>query len=575
MHSFIAFLIADRDVSVFAGLILLFALAAYLFWFHRSVRSVLDPTRLLAKGLTRVGDEDWSAIRSRAHDVVKRQSALAGAWLETEERVTPIPVGDRTVPAMFGVPRDIWNPRAILSRRFNLELAEAIPNILVGVGLLFTFVFLSLALTEATAALTQSHASASDTEEAISNLLKVAGGKFLTSLAGLLASILWTALSKRALRNVDRACDGVLDALSRVVPTNGGELLVRHQLIVAAKGAEHDESKVALTEELLNEARDQTGTFKRFETDLAVSLAGAINPQMQAMTDRLVGAIEGLSHKLGAMNQDALEKMLTDFAAMLKQGTESEMAQLRQTLGELATNLQGAGASIGKDISGAADAISAAGTGLVGGLDELTGRLTAGADGLNQAADSLKSAMDELDTTVNNASAAGRQGAAFVSQALEKTEVTVDRLSAVSTGLAQAAAGVETAGGRIADAIDGAEELCREQRLVVQTVKEFAPQATAAVERVSALLQEATESGAVAMHRTRDALNGATESLSKTLNSITEGATIYSQQIANLHLDMDSNLAKAVGSFDKGVAELADAVDELVEVARGRTLEVQ
>lgn len=122
------------------------------------------------------------------------------------------------------------------------------------------------------------------------------------------------------------------------------------QLVLANDGLQNSSDTNGLTEELLNEAREQTGTFKRFETDLAVSLAGAINqaftPQMQAMTERLVASIEGLSDKMGTMNQEALKTMLSDFAGMLKQATDSEMLQLQQTLQELSNQLQGAGSML-------------------------------------------------------------------------------------------------------------------------------------------------------------------------------------------------------------------------------------
>ena len=45
---------------------------------------------------------------------------------------------------------DIWTARGVLTGRMNLSLFETMPNILIGAGLMFTFIFLSLALTEAT-----------------------------------------------------------------------------------------------------------------------------------------------------------------------------------------------------------------------------------------------------------------------------------------------------------------------------------------------------------------------------------------------------------------------------------------
>ena len=64
-----------------------------------------------------------------------------------------LPHGASALHAMFGSPRDVWAPSRLLGRTINLQLAEATPNLLVGVGLLFTFLFLTVALTQATGAL--------------------------------------------------------------------------------------------------------------------------------------------------------------------------------------------------------------------------------------------------------------------------------------------------------------------------------------------------------------------------------------------------------------------------------------
>ena len=44
---------------------------------------------------------------------------------------------------------DIWNARGLLTGRMNLSLFETMPNILIGAGLMFTFMFLAWALADA------------------------------------------------------------------------------------------------------------------------------------------------------------------------------------------------------------------------------------------------------------------------------------------------------------------------------------------------------------------------------------------------------------------------------------------
>lgn len=54
---------------------------------------------------------------------------------------------------LLGSVSDVWQPERMLHKHFNLPLFEAVPNIAAGVGLFFTFLFLTLALTDATTAL--------------------------------------------------------------------------------------------------------------------------------------------------------------------------------------------------------------------------------------------------------------------------------------------------------------------------------------------------------------------------------------------------------------------------------------
>jgi methyl-accepting chemotaxis protein len=555
MNAFISFLSSSPEVSVFAGLILVIAAWAFWFWYRPAVRDVTAGVHRINAALMQE-PRAWGEVDERVRPVLKNHPNLASSWMETEERVIHLPVGGEAKPVMFGSPKDLWNPSSLLARRLNLGLAEAVPNILVGVGLFFTFVFLSWALVDTTAALTQIDSSAKDTERAISDLLKVAGGKFLTSLAGLLASIVWTYKSKQALNELNKACALFLDSIAKVVPSNGAEMLMRQQLEAAT-------DNLGLTEELLNESREQTGTFKRFETDLAVTLAGAItksfSPQMEAMTAKLVAAIDGLSEKLGTMNQEALKSMLEDFAGMLKQATDSEMAQLRQTLGELAGKLEGAGVTLGEGAAGAATAINEAGAQLVARVQEISQNLATGASNLDTAAGSIKLAMNDLEVTMLEASNIGKRGAVFVNEALEKTGQTIQSLDSISGGLAEAASALQSVSGSISEVVNNVEELSREQRAVVSAVREVAPNAQAAVERVAAVLE-------VAGKQSKESIESTAATLTRTVASITEGVTSYTDQVADLHRKMDGHLAQAVGSFDKGVNELAESVEELAEI---------
>ncbi len=584
-------------VMLAAIVILVGAAGFYWFWF-------LPPSRRLQAVLEQLAGElanpaaGWEVAKERARNAVKAHPAAQAAWHETEERVIPLPLGGRTISVMFGAPRDIWSVSRLLSRQMNVPLAEAVPNLLVGLGLLLTFFFLTLALTQATAALVSQPGEQANVMVATRNLLSAAGAKFSTSLAGLFASIVWAISARRRMARLYGAAEAVLDRLGRLVPSGGGEMAMFAQLQVArelhvASNQQHDTTKellgksemhigmtgelleksadqVGLTQEILEQSREQTGTFKRFETDLAISLAGAITqafgPQMETMTLRLVDAIDRLSEKIGTMNQEALQTMLQDFGAMLQKATDSEMTQLRQTLEALAKNLNSAGESIGQGAAGAATAIDAAGASLLARVEEVSANLATGATNLEGAAQAVKLAMNDLELTISEARRLGNKGADFFSTALESTNLVVGRLKTVSDGLGNATMAMEKVSGQMSDAVDGVEELTREQRAVISAVKDATPNALIAVQRVSEVLAQTVQQTAAAMGQTKQSMESTASTLGKTVAAITEGVSEYSEQVAELHRTMDEHLSRAVGSLDKGVVGLEEAIEELGEV---------
>jgi len=607
-------------VGVIAVGILVSAALGYWGWFSPRIAVLVQGLRKLTEALSTQADM-WPAANERAKEAVKDNLALRPAWQETTGRVIALPHGGQRIHVMFGTPRDIWSAQRLLAHQMNLPLAEAVPNLLVGVGLAFTFFFLTVALTHATSALGEQAGQQADLLNATRGLLSAAGAKFLTSLAGLIASISWAFASKRKMAKLNRQIELLLERLGVLVPVSGGEMVMFAQLNAtwdihqsSTKHLEVSTDLGALTEELLNESREQTGTFKRFETDLAVSLAGAItrafSPQMEAMTSKLVVAIEGLSDKIGTMNQEALERMMEDFSATLKKATDSEMTQLRETLVALSNRLDGAGDAIGRGAETAVAALDRAGTDLVARVEAVAAGLGTGATNLEAAAQSVKVALNDLDVTISDAAKLGEQGGDFFRGALASMDGVIGKLDGASAGLGEAMQGLERVAGAVLNALDGIEELSHEQRGVIQAVKDAMPQTLGAVERVATVLNESIASSERTMERMKDNvetsvvnLQGAAAQIAKgveeyskrvaslqeamgqelketvvetaaalksTVASMLEGVTEYSNEVAELHRTMDQHLAKAIGSLDKGVVGLEESIEELGEILSPR-----
>jgi methyl-accepting chemotaxis protein len=634
------------EVWIAAALLLVGALWTYLGWFSPRVEALQETLIRLTDALNTPGD-GWSSVRDSARKASETHGVVKSAWGETEERVIHLPVGERSMYVMFGAPRDIWSGSSLLSRSMNLGLAEAVPNLLVGIGLLLTFFFLTQALVSVLPALDPQAGAQVSTQAAVFDLLKAAGAKFVTSLAGLLASVLWAIFLRRRISRLNLYAERVLDQLTRLVRSGGGELAmysqlralqdlgqaaanvsqsVRSQVQFAELGIGKAVQQIGLTdqllqetrhhvhnfqgfgqsifqfagdirqvsqehlsstksieakageqlpmlEEMLNEAREQTGTFKRFETDLAVSLAGAItqafSPHMEVMTNRLIAAIDGLSNKLGSMNQEALEQMLKDFGGQLKQATSSEMDQLRTTLQELSDRLSKVSLEIGTSAGKAAKDLTDAGAGLSENFGAVAGNLSEASLNLGAATRGLSAAMTGLDSTVVEAATLGRQGAAFVTGALQTSDKVFSRLQTTSQDLGQAVLAIDKAAGVLAEAVDSVEEVAREQKATALVVKEAVPEAAAAVQKVTDLLQNSVRETALTMEQVKSSMASTADTLGKTVAQITTGVTEYSATVAELHRTMDEKMAQAIGSLDKSVEDLSEATEELSETLSG------
>jgi hypothetical protein len=611
------------------------ALVFYLFWFRLACISIERSILGLAHALHQAGG-GWQSANLAAKTAQYMQPAISVAWDETANRVIELNTVSGLRHAMLGQPRDIWNPTALLSRRINVPLAEAVPNLLVGIGLLMTFFFLTIAITEAMVPLKGATGTVSKEaiDAATSGLLSAAGAKFLTSLAGLLASIGWTFSSKRRIALLGKACEEVLKTISSIAGTNAAELALKTQIqqgdaafakstaqvkilekiLVEAdlalknqtqqgtaafansttqiqileKLLVESEDTIDLTqkmtdlsverqsilEEILEETRQQTGTFKRFETDLAVSLASAINntfaPKFEDMTQRLIDSIDGLSNQLGSMNQDALKKMAEDFAAMLQKMTDSELSDLKNSLERLAEKITLSGDRVMSGAKTAGDTLGKASIDLIASIDVVTSRLSEATSELSDAAKVFDSSLHRLQQTVDQASESGQKGVQFVDRTLTQGQKVLDQLDATSAAIKYAGVSLGDVSGRVADMIDSIEEVASAQRAVITELTDATPLALQSINGVVENLKSTVTATEASMNGAKNAMNATAVTLGDTVSLITSGITEYSQTVADLHQKMDSHFSKAVGSLGQQIESLEGGVEELSEVLGSR-----
>jgi hypothetical protein len=203
------------------GLSAVLVVGALLIWldFRRRLRPVLA-------GL----DEALAIIEEAATPAAFRDrfpsinEALAGnaiigeAWRSFAQTLVPVPGQDKVLGATRR-PADDLNEAILASAGLNLRFYMAVPNYLVGLGLLFTFLGLVAALYFASAGVTA--ANVQEAQGALRDLLSAATFKFVTSIAGLGASIAYSLREKDQLYRVSRHLARLCASLeARLVPVS-------------------------------------------------------------------------------------------------------------------------------------------------------------------------------------------------------------------------------------------------------------------------------------------------------------------------------------------------------------------
>lgn len=365
----------------------------------------------------------------------------------------------------------------------NPRIHAAMPNLLVGVGLLLTFFGLMLALASA-GGIADPAANPAARQIGLKGLLDAASAKFATSLVGLLCSLVYTWWRASMLRQAESALNGFLTALEERVP-----------LATAA-------TLQAEANDILRESHTQ---LEVFNNNLAVNIGRAVDSTFNERLGEHIGplreAIEKLSGNLGNQNKDAIADMVRQFQEGLQGGATAQMDKLADVMRDMQTAMEtvqtGLAASaqrmsdaadqmavqMGRNAEEAMSRIGAQMEGLVRQLRELADRsreegsqaLGAAAQRIAEAGEGFCTAIDRMTTQIQSAMAemtgrmgedartASRQLTAQLEQAVEalralsdqSRQVGDDAMGVLADRIAAAATAFEASAGRIADVMKG------------------------------------------------------------------------------------------------------------------------
>jgi hypothetical protein len=257
----------------------------------------------------------------------------------------------------------VFNEASVLEPRLNRNFYTAIPGMVTGLGLLFTFIAILFALLDV-----KLGGPTNKQFTGLDKLVSGLSGKFLSSIVALFAATVFLSYEKRCLHNLTQSLRDLVAALNALVPRlTPAHLLddIRRYMVEEQSATfKHFSSDLSvLLDDIRRYMEEQSAAFKHFNSDLSTKLKQGVEEGMGPTRDRMVGAIEelnqllrateaqksdaitgsleGLLQNLGHSLTSALASLSDRFAQTLSGSANQEFDQVVSTLGGTARLLEG------------------------------------------------------------------------------------------------------------------------------------------------------------------------------------------------------------------------------------------
>jgi archaellum component FlaC len=274
-------------------------------------------------------------------------------------------------------PQDYFN---IAESGLRFSVYKALPNLLVGVGLLLTFFGLVSALFLTTDAISNS-ADPTVTQGALKQLLHAASFKFYTSIAGLGGSIMLTLVLRHGTAKLESCFDVLASALEANLRFVTPESIAFNTY---------------------REAQEQTRALKLFNTEVAISVGKRIEEALaaslpgflaQAMAP-IESALTDVANKLTSMNEGAIGQMAGDFVHKLQGAAGAQMQGIADTLGQLRSSIESLNSQLSTTGNALADKVGTSTSDLHNAGRDMANLLQSAGDNLNGMASKLSDALE-------------------------------------------------------------------------------------------------------------------------------------------------------------------------------------
>lgn len=598
------YLVSQTFVWSYISFILLYFLAwsLALFWRRTSLGNAIERgMRLVNEKKTR---REFSEAFPGIDAEIGKNRALGDAWSEfTECLILPTDSSPSKDVQNTRDPANYFSAASIIDPKLNVRFYSSIPGHLTGLGILGTFLGLAAGI-----GLAQSGLGTPDAiriQESLQLLLQGASLAFLTSIAGLVTSITFLVFERWQLASLDRQ----LSAWVRLLD----ERLLRVT-----------QEKIASDQ--LRELREQTKALKSFNTELAVSIAEALDekvaqrlsPQIAELkdvlhgmrsdqgeaSDRLINSVvakfeqtmtgaagremDALGQTLQQLNsavtasaegmerqQERMSASLAEMAALIQGSLGESSSQLQQELGTAIARLTRASersAEAMREASEAAgastrsamqDAAEVMGSTLTAAVEALSGRLE---ESSGRASELLASAGDSAARRLDATAEEVVTRMASLNEGFDRSAAIAGRLGEVVVQVTGAAEALGEAGSQLREVMPSLRETSsgiRMASLEIRGAAETVAELTGSIADSSTQLRIAQDRAAQSWQEYAQKFDRTDEQLAAIFKQIEEGLDRYTTRIRTFTVEVDQSLAKAVGTLTAVVDDLGQVLEDM------------
>lgn len=583
------------------SLLLIFA---YLVYTYPGIASL---KRVLASLKSINSQEDFTRQFNDIDSVFQKTHILKHGWGEfCETLVKPDSQGQALSIRNTIRPSFYINAHEV-ETKLHLKPLHFISNLLVGIGLLLTFVGLVAALTFASCgiadpkdmtdalrgmcAMIGTISSNADSNQlgndqlglAIKDLLHAASLKFWTSVSGLGCSILlriFYEIQQSRIKSLLQKINSKIEiGLQFVTPEF---LAIEH----------------------LKEAQEQSAAMRRFSTDFAVSLAEKIqagfttaltpvNESLRGIGEKITSGIgdavqsaagsemQQLAQNMGGIvaslnaSRAEMDGMGTEFRTVMAEAAETLKAASGDASSKMSEQLQGVMTALAEEsrkqtqmfedsMKRLSDTMDTAGENAGGRVEEAAKNLASGingvSDGVRDAATSMAERMSNLSGVLQTVEERMNTHVQTMDALTGRARETEQAMGTTSRHLSEAALPVTQASVRMATT---AEQL----HSSIQTAQRIISESHQGFQALAAQMAQTQQTLQTAWEGYESRFKGVDESLGKALQGIVDNVRDNVQSMEKFVREVDQRLGAAVQTFGQSISELNDTAESFEDAS--------